>query len=67
VNLIGEVPALDALIGRPGFFVHVYGKSPAPGRKLGHITLVANSREALEEQLAETLAVIGDRASERSA
>jgi 5-(carboxyamino)imidazole ribonucleotide synthase len=43
VNLIGEIPAatLSQQIGQ----LHDYGKSPRPGRKLGHITVVANSAE----------------------
>ena len=40
VNLIGAVPALDALLGLPGAHLHLYGKAPRPGRKLGHLTLV---------------------------
>jgi len=43
VNLIGEIPAatLSLQIGE----LHDYGKSSRPGRKLGHITVVANSAE----------------------
>ena len=40
VNLIGSVAPLDALLGIPGAHVHLYGKEPRPGRKLGHVTLV---------------------------
>ena len=32
---------------------HDYGKSPRPQRKLGHCTLVAPDREALERELAQ--------------
>ncbi len=66
VNLVGEVPALDALDsleGREGVFVHVYGKSPAPGRKLGHVTITAPTRAKLEARIAEVLVVVGDRAA----
>ena len=37
-NLIGELP--DPLPDGPGVHVHLYGKAPRPGRKLGHITTV---------------------------
>jgi 5-(carboxyamino)imidazole ribonucleotide synthase len=40
VNLIGSVPPLDELLRIPGAHVHLYGKEPRAGRKLGHVTLV---------------------------
>jgi 5-(carboxyamino)imidazole ribonucleotide synthase len=43
VNLIGTLPPAGALQGVPGLHLHVYGKSPRPGRKLGHATLCAGS------------------------
>jgi len=62
INLVGEIPSLASLEGRDGLFVHVYGKSPRAGRKLGHVTVVADTREALEARIDEVLAVVGDRA-----
>ena len=41
VNLLGELPAAPAELTATGCFVHEYGKSPRPGRKLGHVTLIA--------------------------
>ncbi len=41
VNLIGTMPDRDALLALPGVHLHDYGKTPRPGRKLGHCTLVA--------------------------
>ena len=61
INLVGEIADVSSLSAAPGVHVHVYGKSPAPGRKLGHITVVADTRVALEEQIARVLAVVGDR------
>lgn len=61
INLIGEVPPLGALAGRDDVFLHVYGKAPRDGRKLGHVTVVAESRAALEAKIDEVLAVVGDR------
>jgi 5-(carboxyamino)imidazole ribonucleotide synthase len=63
VNLVGEVPSLDPLTDREGVFPHVYGKSPAPGRKLGHVTVTASTRSELEARIAAVLAVVGDRAA----
>lgn len=39
LNIIGEVPELGALAAVPGARVHLYGKAPRPGRKLGHVTV----------------------------
>jgi len=65
VNLVGVVPELSALERELGVFVHVYGKLPAPGRKLGHVTLVAKDREALETKLQGVLMRIGASESRR--
>ena len=64
VNLIGEIPPLEALEGRDDVFLHVYGKSPREGRKLGHVTVVADTREGLEARIDEVLAVVGDRSKD---
>ncbi|MDJ0905842.1 MAG: 5-(carboxyamino)imidazole ribonucleotide synthase [Woeseiaceae bacterium] len=56
VNLIGTIPdsARHAAVGT----LHDYGKSPRPGRKLGHITVVAATgpeRDAQTAVLTETV------------
>lgn len=38
-NLVGFAPATPELMTIPGAHVHLYGKSPRPGRKIGHVTL----------------------------
>jgi 5-(carboxyamino)imidazole ribonucleotide synthase len=52
VNLIGSTPPLEGLLGLPGAHVHLYGKKPRPGRKLGHVTLLDASSETVERALA---------------
>ena len=54
VNLIGEIPPLRELLSIPGAQVHLYGKAPTERRKVGHITLVAESARDVGT-LAETL------------
>ncbi len=39
VNLIGATPSPRDVCGIEGAHLHLYGKSTAPGRKLGHVTL----------------------------
>jgi 5-(carboxyamino)imidazole ribonucleotide synthase len=51
VNLIGAAPPVASLLALPGARVHLYGKEPRPGRKVGHVTLVGANPVALEETL----------------
>jgi 5-(carboxyamino)imidazole ribonucleotide synthase len=53
VNLIGEAPDRDTLLAIPGLHFHDYGKTPRPGRKLGHYTIVDENRDRLLTRLAE--------------
>ena len=49
LNLVGDTPPLERLLVVPGAQVHLYGKTPRAGRKLGHVTLV----DAEEERISE--------------
>jgi 5-(carboxyamino)imidazole ribonucleotide synthase len=40
LNLIGTTPDPEAILAIPGAHLHLYGKAPRPGRKLGHLTIV---------------------------
>jgi 5-(carboxyamino)imidazole ribonucleotide synthase len=51
LNLIGETPSSADILAIPGAHLHLYGKSPRPGRKLGHITLWSSSFEELSASL----------------
>jgi 5-(carboxyamino)imidazole ribonucleotide synthase len=51
-NLIGAVPPLEELLALPGARVHLYGKEPRAGRKVGHVTLVDPDEEAVERLVA---------------
>jgi 5-(carboxyamino)imidazole ribonucleotide synthase len=53
LNLIGEVPDPAEVLGVRDAHLHLYGKSPRPGRKLGHVTLRASSPEQLASRLGE--------------
>ena len=57
VNLIGTVPPTEAVLAIPGAHLHLYGKEPRPGRKLGHVTLVeptADRARALDDLVAQS-------------
>jgi 5-(carboxyamino)imidazole ribonucleotide synthase len=56
-NAIGALPPRDAVLAVPGARLHDYGKEPRPGRKVGHVTVVADSAVELEDRLAALLAI----------
>jgi 5-(carboxyamino)imidazole ribonucleotide synthase len=59
LNLIGEIPEAARQLPIPGCRLHDYGKSPREGRKLGHITVVADSADARDERLQQVEAALG--------
>lgn len=57
VNFIGAIPASEEILKYPEVHLHAYGKAPRPGRKLGHATLVMNSRGAVNDLTEQLLAL----------
>jgi 5-(carboxyamino)imidazole ribonucleotide synthase len=53
LNLIGEVPEPSELLAVPDAHLHLYGKSLRPGRKVGHVTLRADSSEDLAKRIRQ--------------
>ena len=60
LNLVGEenftgkakYDGLENVLKLPNTYIHLYGKTDTkPGRKMGHINVLANSREELLDQL----------------
>jgi len=51
LNLIGSVPDPAAVLAIPGAHLHLYGKAARPGRKLGHITVGADTPAQLRRRL----------------
>jgi 5-(carboxyamino)imidazole ribonucleotide synthase len=52
-NFIGQLPPAIDVLSIPGAHLHDYGKSSRPGRKVGHVTLSAESPEDLLGKLPE--------------
>jgi 5-(carboxyamino)imidazole ribonucleotide synthase len=52
VNVLGDswsggTPRWDRALAMPGVRLHLYGKAePRPGRKMGHLTCLADSADA---------------------
>lgn len=53
LNLVGTIPDSVRQINAPDCALHDYGKAPRPGRKLGHVTIVAASAADRDARLAE--------------
>ena len=67
LNLVGEpnfsgpvqYEGLDEVLKLPNTYVHLYGKNVTkPGRKMGHINIVEDSREALIAQLQQVKSLV---------
>lgn len=69
-NLLGDLwfdksdsyvePSWGRLMAIPGVFLHLYGKAEArKGRKMGHVTILADQGEALQERAQQVAQVLG--------
>ncbi|CAG0996523.1 5-(carboxyamino)imidazole ribonucleotide synthase [Phycisphaerales bacterium] len=61
VNLIGAVPDAADVLRIPGAHLHLYGKEPRPGRKVGHITITLEDANKPSDALDRVLALPGAR------
>ncbi len=59
MNIIGHLPSREQVLSIEGAHLHLYGKSPTERRKVGHVTLVADSSEAVERGMIELGRVLG--------
>lgn len=50
-NFIGAVPGPAGVLANSDAKLHVYGKGPRPGRKVGHVTLRAGNADRLAEMI----------------
>jgi 5-(carboxyamino)imidazole ribonucleotide synthase len=59
LNLIGTLPDPAKVLAVPGAHLHLYGKKPRPGRKLGHATVWAATADQVRERLERLRQQIG--------
>ncbi|MBX7244290.1 MAG: 5-(carboxyamino)imidazole ribonucleotide synthase [Candidatus Sumerlaeaceae bacterium] len=60
INLIGHAPEVDSILrAEPTARVHLYGKDPKPGRKLGHINITAPGLESLKRKTERLSKLVG--------
>ena len=58
INCIGKLPRREDVLAIEGAHLHAYGKDGAPGRKVGHVTVRAQSREELAEKLVRLVPIV---------
>lgn len=58
INLLGSVPPAEVLLALEAAHLHDYGKTPRPGRKVGHLTVTAEDASALASRLRAAEAAI---------
>lgn len=69
LNLLGPsyTTIAKAALSTPGATVHLYGKGDAkPGRKMGHLTVVAGSMSEAEYRIAPLLSLLDESSSSSS-
>ena len=54
------MPARSTVLAVEGAHLHDYGKRARPGRKVGHVTVVATDTEELDARLASVEALVAD-------
>ncbi|QGG94930.1 5-(carboxyamino)imidazole ribonucleotide synthase [Actinomarinicola tropica] len=65
-NVLGHADGRDPVqhlagaLAVPGAHVHLYGKGPRPGRKLGHVTVLADSLDDARQRARSAVAALGD-------
>jgi 5-(carboxyamino)imidazole ribonucleotide synthase len=55
INFLGLMPDRDSLLKIDGLAYHDYGKTPRPGRKLGHCTILKRLPKERDKALSNTL------------
>lgn len=62
LNFVGEMPDATAALRVPGLHWHDYGKTPRPGRKLGHATVIGDDARQLAQRLAQAGEILNRQA-----
>ncbi len=61
VNIIGETGPVEQVLRIPGAHLHLYDKAERPGRKLGHVNVVARSAAERDGLLAALAPFLPER------
>lgn len=58
-NIIGAIPPVDQILKIEGAHLHLYGKDPKPGRKLGHVTVISPDKTSLAARSRLVMKLLG--------
>jgi 5-(carboxyamino)imidazole ribonucleotide synthase len=58
INAIGKLPSRDEVLAIEGAHLHAYGKEGAPGRKVGHVTVRAETPGELADKVAKLRPIV---------
>jgi 5-(carboxyamino)imidazole ribonucleotide synthase len=58
INAIGRLPPRDEVLAIEGAHLHAYGKEGSPGRKVGHVTVRAQTQDELAEKVARLIPLV---------
>jgi 5-(carboxyamino)imidazole ribonucleotide synthase len=61
LNIIGHIPAREAVLALEDAHLHLYGKAPTEKRKVGHVTLVGAHPEGMERGTRALEALLAGR------
>lgn len=59
LNIIGDLPDQARVLAVANAHLHLYGKAPRPGRKIGHITVRADDVNAVAESIRKLRPLLG--------
>jgi len=59
LNILGHIPPIESVLAVEGAHLHLYGKAPTEKRKVGHVTLVADSAATMEQRVGALLGALG--------
>ena len=58
LNIVGELPDAAAVAAVPGTHLHLYDKTPRPGRKLGHVNILGPGEAAVRARSEQVWALL---------
>jgi 5-(carboxyamino)imidazole ribonucleotide synthase len=58
INAIGKLPDRAAVLAVEGAHLHAYGKDAAPGRKVGHVTVRAETKGELMQKVKALVPIV---------
>ena len=66
VNLIGGWPDPARILDTPGVHLHLYGKAPRPGRKVGHVTVRCDDSAVRDRSVAAQERLVAESSPARA-